>query len=548
MKITFLGAARTVTGSCYLVETKKTTFLVDCGLYQGQLHEVERNHVPFPFRMEDIDFILLTHAHIDHSGRLPKLYVDGYRGPIYTTKATADLCGIMLPDSGHIQEMEGEWQERKEKRAGREAELPLYTMQDGIDCCRLFSPISYDKEFQPAEDLRVVFRDAGHILGSAVLEVVSSEDGVEKKTVFSGDLGNKGIPIMRDPAIIEGADTLILESTYGDRLHENKTDKVERFVRIINETIARGGNVVIPSFAVGRTQEILYELHKESEKYKDLRQSFLQHPVYVDSPLATNATRIFRENTDCYDEEARQYILRGDNPLDFPNLHFTASAEESKRLNEDPQSKIIISSSGMCDAGRIKHHLKHNLWRRESTIVFVGFQAKGTLGRALVDGARTVRIFGEEITVNARIEMIEGFSGHADRDGLLEWVGAMKKKPARILLVHGEPEVIERFGQSIAERFAIPTYSPDYGEAVTVGAEIPVSHVVVPVPAPTEPGLKVSGQLLDELQTAMSGTTEVIRNQLRAAKSKEEQNALLARLRQELRQKIDAALENPLGK
>jgi len=380
MKITFLGAAKEVTGSCYLVETERTSFLVDCGMHQGQLHEEERNRVPFPFKMEAIDFVLLTHAHIDHSGRLPKLYVDGYRGPVYATKATADLCGIMLPDSGHIQEMEGEWQDRKGQRAGRAVVPPLYTMQDAVDCCRLFKPVAYDREFRPSDDLRVTYRDAGHILGSSILEIVSTEGGKERKTVFSGDLGNKGIPIMRDPTVVDGCDTLVVESTYGDRLHETGADKVERFARIINETIARGGNVVIPSFAVGRTQEIIYELHMEEERYKDQKNVLLKTPVYVDSPLAVNATRVFRENADCFDEEARRYIENGDNPLDFPNLHFTASAEESKALNQSPESKIIISSSGMCDAGRIKHHLKHNLWRRDSTVLFVGFQAKGTLG------------------------------------------------------------------------------------------------------------------------------------------------------------------------
>ncbi|HBP37637.1 MAG TPA: MBL fold hydrolase, partial [Clostridiales bacterium] len=338
MKITFLGAAETVTGSCYLVETDRTSFLVDCGLYQGQPQEDRLDRASFPGDLDRIDFLLLTHAHIDHSGRIPKLYKDGYRKPVYATKATADLCGIMLPDSGHIQEMEQEWKNRKNSRAGRPAQEALYTMQDAIHSCRLFQEEHYDVEFQPAPDVRVRMRDAGHILGSAILEIWVSERGPsggleERKIVFSGDLGNKGIPIMRDPTLIDGADYLVIESTYGDRLHKNNDDKVERFVKIINETIALGGNVVIPSFAVGRTQEIIYELNREKGKYGGQRSLFMETPVYVDSPLAISATRIFRDNEDCYDEEARQYIHNGDNPLDFPHLYFTASAEESKQLN-----------------------------------------------------------------------------------------------------------------------------------------------------------------------------------------------------------------------
>jgi metallo-beta-lactamase family protein len=548
MKITFLGAARTVTGSCYLVETEKTTFLVDCGMHQGQLNEEERNRASFPFRMDDIDFVLLTHAHIDHSGRLPKLYVEGFRKSIYATKATADLCGIMLPDSGHIQEMESEWQDRKGKRAGRQTEKPMYTMQDGIDTCGLFRTVTYGREFSPSEDLRIVYRDAGHILGSAIIEIVSTEEGKEHRTVFSGDLGNKGIPIMRDPTVIAGADTLIVESTYGDRLHVDTSDKVDRFVSILNATIARGGNVVIPSFAVGRTQELIYELNREEGKYKGQRTALLHTPVYVDSPMATNATRVFRENTDCYDDEARSYIENGDNPLDFPNLHFTASAEESKQINLDKESKIIISSSGMCDAGRIKHHLKHNLWRRDSSVIFVGYQARGTLGRSLVDGAKSVRIFGEEIAVNARIEVIEGYSGHADRDGLLDWIGAMKTVPGDIILVHGEPEVIERFGRSIADRFGVSTRIPDFGDTLTVGTQVPASRLSVPEASTAiASGSAGSSRLIDDLRSTIDGATERIRTQLMNAKSGEQRTAILEQLRQEIRQRIDESFERNIG-
>lgn len=482
MKITFLGAAKTVTGSCYLVETKKTAFLVDCGMFQGHADENGANNAHFPFQMNDIDFVLLSHAHIDHSGRIPKLWVDGYRNPIHATKATADLCGIMLPDSGHIQEMEAEWSTRKHQRAGKPAEQPLYTAQNALDSLKLFKRYKYDEAFNPAPDIRVTFRDAGHILGSSIVEIWATEDGKESKLVFSGDLGNKGIPIMRDPTIIEEADYLVVESTYGDRLHQNAANKVDRFVQVINDTIRRGGNVVIPSFAVGRTQEIIYELHKQRERVGSKLDALLKTPVYIDSPLASSATQVFRENIDCFDEEAQQYIKNGDNPIDFPNLNFTKSMEDSKALNEDRASKIIISASGMCDAGRIKHHLKHNLWRKECTILFVGYQAEGTLGRQLVEGAKHVKLFGEDIHVNAQIEMIEGYSGHADRDGLLSWIGAFTKKPRQILLVHGENEAITSFAKAIGDRFGIQTAIPGLGESITLGAGVPESHAAA-VPA-----------------------------------------------------------------
>lgn len=506
MKVTFLGAAQTVTGSCFLVETEKTSFLIDCGLHQGQPHEERLNYQPFPFSINSIDFVLLSHAHIDHSGRLPKLFIDGYKGPIYSTKATADLCSIMLPDSGHIQESEYNWRSRKNSRAGRPIDAPLYTMQDGIDTLKLFKPVYYDQSFNPAEDVRVKFRDAGHILGSSIIELWIMEDGVEKKLAFSGDLGNKGVPIMRDPAIIEGADFLILESTYGDRLHESRQGEVERFVGIIEDTLRRGGNVIIPSFAVGRTQELIYALNKEIERYDRRRRQLLETPVYIDSPLAILATQIFRNNTDCFDDEARAYIESGDNPLDFKNLHFVRTSEESKQLNEDPESKIIISASGMCDAGRIRHHLKHNLWRRDSTVIFVGFQANGTLGRALVDGAKTVRIFGEEIAVKARIEMIDSFSGHADRDGLLAWVNAMQQKPQKILLVHGEPTVIDSFQKAIRNSLGIQAVVAQFNQTIELGLPILRASVVAPYPPTIE--ITDAVQMLEAIQTEFAAMIE----------------------------------------
>ncbi len=473
MNITFLGAAKTVTGSCYLVETKDKKFLVDCGMFQGRANEVILNAEPFSFNPGELDFMLLTHAHIDHSGRIPKLYMDGFKGTIYATRPTVQLCGIMLPDSGHIQETENEWLNRKRQRAGKSPVKPLYTVKEATDCLELFQGVAYGEAVNITDNIRVRFNDAGHILGSAIVEVWVRENGKDTKIVFSGDLGNKGVPILRDPTVISDADYLIVESTYGNRQHilKKEKDKLERFINIISDTIAKGGNVVIPSFAVGRTQEIIYDLNKYMDVFGDVVNKILNVPVYVDSPLATSATQIFRENLDCFDEEAKEYIANGDNPLDFPTLKFTQSPEESKKLNEKTESTIIISASGMCDAGRIKHHLKHNLWRKESTILFVGYQAEGTLGRRILDGATKVKLFGEEITVNARIEAIDGFSGHADKAGLLSWIGSIAKKPKKVFIVHGEQEVMNEFAQTLNDEFGLQSIIPARGDSYVVTAD-----------------------------------------------------------------------------
>lgn len=541
MKVTFLGAAQTVTGTCYLVETEQTSFLIDCGLHQGQPHEERLNFQPFPFPVDKIDFLLLSHAHIDHSGRLPKLYVDGFRKPIYATKATVELCSIMLPDSGHIQETEYNWRVRKNKRAGRLIEEPLYTMQDAIDTQKLFQAIRYDQEFWPAEDVRVRYRDAGHILGSSILEIWVRENGGETKLVFSGDLGNKNIPILRDPTTIDGADYLILESTYGDRLHERPNHKVDRFVHEIEETLQRGGNVIIPSFAVGRTQELIYSLNQEYEKYDRQRRLLHETPVYIDSPLAISATQIFQQNTDCFDEEARAYIESGDHPLDFDNLHFVRTADESRLLNEDPESKIIIAASGMCDAGRIRHHLKHNLWRKDSTVIFVGYQARGTLGRALVDGAKTVRIFGEEIAVRAKIVMIEGFSGHADRDGLLEWVAAMSEKPKKIMLVHGEPAVIASFQKTIRHHLGLKAVAAQYNETIELG--VPVQRATVVAPCPPSTDLTAAVELLDAIRLDFEALIEKTKSEI-CEVSPSVRYQMLAALKDQLAQATSTIVQN----
>ncbi len=483
MKITFLGATKMVTGSNFLVEGAGKKFLVDCGMYQGSNNEEMRNHEPFDFNVNEIDFVLLTHAHIDHSGRLPKLYVDGYRGPVITTKATADLCSIMLPDSGHIQEQEITWRNRKRIREGKEALLPLYTAQDAINTMEIFDPVDYDEIIEIDPNIHVRFNDAGHMLGSAIIEVWVTEDGKQTKAVFTGDLGNNDIPLLSSPTMIDNADYLVMESTYGSRLHLRNDDKATLFLNIVSETLNKGGTVVIPSFAVGRTQEILYELNVLKEKYnneefKKKYQTLMSAPVYVDSPLAISATEIFRKNANLFDEETQALIERGDNPLEFPGLQFTRTADESRELNEKKEASIIISASGMCEVGRIKHHLKHHLWEPNSTILFVGYQAPGTLGRRLVEGEKKVKIFGEEIAVNARIEYIEGYSGHADQEWLLNFIYSFITKPKHIFLVHGEPESQEVLKQKILETVEIPVTIPEYGQTYTLDESLKMEQTV----------------------------------------------------------------------
>jgi len=477
MNLSFLGAAGTVTGSCFLLETENRKYLVDCGMFQGSAAEESLNEQPFPINPADLDCVFLTHAHIDHSGRIPKLFREGFKGDIVTTKATAELCAIMLPDSGHIQEFEAEWENRKRRRAGKPEKQPLYTIQDALDCLKLFKSVHYDELVDINDEVTVRFRDAGHILGSAIIEMWVRENGSETKIVFSGDLGNWNMPILRDPTFIDEADYVIIESTYGNRLHEKKEESIDRFIDLINDTVEKGGNVIIPSFAVGRTQEIIYELNKHIGKYNEKLAKFLNIQTFIDSPLAISATEVFRNNLDCFDEEAREYIANGDNPLDFPGLTFTRTAEESKALNERTESCIIISASGMCEAGRTKHHLKHNLWREDSTIIFVGYQAEGTLGRRILDGAKKVRIFGEEISVNARVEMIHGLSGHADRDTLMKWLRGFKRKPERIFIVHGEDMSAKDFASLVESNLNIETVIPLRGDKYVLDAGRSISRL-----------------------------------------------------------------------
>ena len=477
MNVTFLGATKTVTGSNFLLEAAGKKIIIDCGLYQGKAKEERENYADFPFNIQEIDYMILTHAHIDHSGRIPKLYVDGYKGPIYATKATCDLCAIMLPDSGHIQEMENVWQNKKRARQGQKELPPLYTAQDALKCLELFKPASYDEIIELDENISIRFNDAGHMLGSSIVEIWAKENGETKKIVFTGDLGNNDIPLLGAPTMIDNADYLVMESTYGGRLHNRNDSKAELFLKIVSETLDNGGNVIIPSFAVGRTQEILYELNNLKEKRTDeefLREyeTLMKAPVYVDSPLAISATEVFKQNMDLFDEKVREEIRSGDHPLEFPGLQFTQTAEESKALNDDPRPHIIISASGMCEVGRIKHHLKHNLWNPNNTILFVGYQAPGTLGAKIVSGEKKVKIFGEEIAVNARIEYIEGYSGHADQEWLLNFIYSFLTKPKHIFLVHGEPEGQVILKDKILETTKIPVTIPDYGETFKLDEDV----------------------------------------------------------------------------
>ena len=452
MKIQFCGASTGVTGSCHLITTDNHRILLDCGQFQGGKAQEAMNYEEFPFDPAEIDCLILSHAHIDHCGRIPLLFKRGFKGDIYCTDATADLLGVMLKDSGYIHEKEAEWKNRKNERAGRPVIEPLYTYNDAVDSLKFVKPVLYDQLIELNEEMKIVFNDAGHILGSAITELWVNENDTVSKIVFSGDLGVMNRPILRDPTIIKKADYVIMETTYGNRLHPQNSMDVRRLMDIIRETAARGGTTVIPSFAVGRTQELIYELNRVYDSNSEYREAFKDLMVYVDSPMATTATEVFKRNAQVFDDETKEYIRKGDHPLDFKNLKFTRTSEESMWLNSDRKPKVIISASGMCEAGRIRHHLKHNLWDSRASIVFVGYQAEGTLGRRLVEGAQEVTLFGEKIKVNAQIHNLEGFSGHADRDGLLEWLGGFRQQPKHIFLVHGENDSKEDFAKTVKEQ------------------------------------------------------------------------------------------------
>lgn len=434
MKIQFIGATHEVTGSCTLLEVCGKQYLVDCGMEQGI--DVFEN-VPIPVPANSIEAVFLTHAHIDHSGMLPKLYQDGFRGSIYATTTTCDLCNIMLRDSAHIQESEAEWQNRKAQRAGDDPVTPVYTMADAVGAISRFRPCEYGQIIQAEEGVVVRFSDIGHLLGSACIELWLTEDGVTKKIVFSGDVGNTDQPLIKDPLPVEETDYLVLEATYGDRHHEKPGDTVGELAEILQYTFDRGGNVVIPSFAVGRTQEMLYAIRQI--KQEGMVKGHNGFPVYVDSPLAIEATAIFMQcDQSCFDEETAALVNQGINPIWFDDICLSVTSEESKQINFDRRPKVILSASGMCEAGRIRHHLKHNLWGKENTILFVGYQAEGSLGRKLQDGAQYVRLFGEDISVNAQIAALHGTSGHADQTGLLRWLAGFREKPQTVFVNHGD--------------------------------------------------------------------------------------------------------------
>lgn len=476
MKLSFFGADQCVTGSCHCLEVNGKRILVDCGLQQGR---DEVSNAEFPFAAGSIDFVLVTHAHIDHSGRIPMLIKQGFQGRILTTRLTGELLNIMLLDSAHIQEQDAEWKNRKAERSGAPQVEPLYTIEDAQRVNEFLTTCEYRETVELCEGVRVRFEDAGHLLGSASIVVDATEDGVTKKLVFSGDLGNVNQPIIRDPTPIRGADYVIMESTYGDRNHTEVWSYTDDLARIIDKTIGRGGNVVIPSFAVGRTQELLYFIREIKDQ--KLVKSNPDFPVYIDSPLAKKATTIFTGNLHGYlDEAALELVQDGTHMFNFTNLRMTETGEESKALNMDPTPKVIISASGMCDAGRIRHHLKHNLWRSECTVVFVGFQGEGTLGRALLDGAESVKMFGEEIAVHAEIENFQGLSSHADRDHLLSWISNFKEpKPQHVFVVHGDREVAPFFAQTIAG-MGFTAHAPQYTEVYDLLADKVVESGYLP--------------------------------------------------------------------
>lgn len=449
MKVRFLGASTSVTGSCHLITTSNHKFLLDCGQFQGSDEMDQLNAEIFDFDPTEIEFLVLSHAHIDHSGRIPLLVKRGFKGKIYCTDATADLLVVMLKDSASIHERETEWKNRKNQRAGKPLVEPLYTMKDAEAALDNVVPILYNQLIELNEAVKVVFNDAGHILGSSIVELFITENDEVSKIVYSGDIGMKNRPILRDPTIIKKADYVIMETTYGNRIHEKNSDSIERLIDIVLKTTRRGGNVIIPSFAVGRTQELIYEFNRFYEEHSEYKNELKNIMVYIDSPMAISATEVFRRNAQVFDDETRDYILRGDHPLDFPNLIFTRTAVESVALNTNPNPKVIISSSGMCEAGRIKHHLKHNLWNPKSSIVFVGYQARGTLGYSILNGDKRVSIFGEKIHVKAEIHNLEGFSGHADKNGLLEWLAGFKQQPKQIFLVHGEEDSKTEFAKEV---------------------------------------------------------------------------------------------------
>lgn len=514
MKLMFLGADHEVTGSCHYIEACGKSILLDCGMEQGR-DTYENQEIPVAAGR--IDYVFLSHAHIDHSGLLPLLHKNGFQGQIYATEATTDLCRIMLLDSAHIQEFEAQWRNRKNKRAGKAPFEPLYTTEDAMAVMEHFVPCDYMKEVEVCEGVKIRFTDVGHLLGSSSIEIWLTENGVSKKIVFSGDIGNINQPIIHDPRYTTEADYVIMESTYGDRYHTAPPDYVAELAGQIQQTFDRGGNLVIPSFAVGRTQEMLYFIREIKERR--LVHGHDGFKVYVDSPLAIEATRVFAENyLDCYDTAAMALVQKGINPLTFQGLEVAVTPDDSMAINFDKSPKVIISASGMCEAGRIRHHLKHNLWRPECTILFVGYQAIGTLGRNIIEGEKEVRLFGETITVNAHIEELAGVSGHADKKGLLNWVNHFEKKPERVFVVHGEDLVCEDFTKCLKEEYGYNAFAPYSGacfdlaanQMISEGVKIPVAPKDLPRGHAASEGGKRAMYLANQLDLANKRLQQII--------------------------------------
>ena len=506
MKLMFLGADHEVTGSCHYIEVNGKSILLDCGMEQGR-DTYENQEIPVA--ASAIDYVFLSHAHIDHSGLLPLLYKNGFQGKIYATDATCDLCRIMLLDSAHIQEFEAKWRNRKAKRAGTPPFEPLYTIEEATAVMEHFVPCDYMQMVEVDEGIRLRFTDVGHLLGSASLEIWLTENGVTKKLVFSGDIGNINQPIIHDPRYTAQADYVIMESTYGDRYHQVPPDYVAALAEEIQDTLDQGGNLLIPSFAVGRTQEMLYFIREIKER--GLVKGHDNFPVYVDSPLAIEATKIFMENRlDCFDTAAMELVKQGINPLEFPGLKLAVTAEDSTAINFDRTPKVIISASGMCEAGRIRHHLKHNLWRAECKVLFVGYQAIGTLGRNIVEGASEVRLFGETIEVNAAIRELAGVSGHADKKGLLNWIHHFEQKPQKVFVVHGEDLVCDDFTKCLREKYGFAADAPysgacydlATGKMISAGVRIPVIPKSTPQVRAASEGGKRAAYLANQLDEA----------------------------------------------
>jgi metallo-beta-lactamase family protein len=485
MKVTFLGAARTVTGSCYMVEAAGARFAIDCGMHQGNKAIEERNRNTEIYQPGKIDFILLTHAHIDHSGLLPRLVRNGYDKPVYCTPPTHELAEFMLQDSAHIQETDAEWRsQRYARRDQQDVVEPLYTMVDALKVIPLFKHVNYHESFEPHPGVRVCFHDAGHILGAAAVHLTVTENGASTRLLFSGDHGRPGALIVQDPAAPPEADYLFMESTYGDRDHKNEANTLDELAEAIAYSYKNREKVIIPAFAVERTQEVLYCLHSLLGQGK----LPVDMPVFVDSPLAIRATGVFRRHQAYFDPKARRILARGEDPFELPNLRYTMSAAESQTINSLKGPAVVISASGMCNAGRIKHHLWHNLWKAGASLVFVGYQGVGTPGRKIVDGGKSIGLFGDEVAVKAKIFTIGGFSGHAGQSQLLAWIGAAVRPDLRIVLVHGEPKAQDILARLIREKFQITPIVPDYLEELEIiPGTVPVEHVVPAEPDMAQP-------------------------------------------------------------